>query len=585
MSRLFVCAVALGAASALPGCRGCSGDHPYTPFGTTSALPSAEPAPSGSSAAGPSASGSGSPVEKSLLAPNDSRSWQVAGQTLTAPPGTVFDQALPASAGSGAVAWLVADATDAGPRAPGALWLFPAAGEPKKLVDLPGFVPSGPGCKLTGALARTGPHTVTLDVTGACPGTSIARTPVRALVVVAPDSDVPELLTLRVAAPADGETLGLAATTSDRDGDGRDDASIEVRVGKAGGASANAPLVWLDRAAGRSRDSSEPGRSLERAAEREAGRAKTKKVASEVLDSVAAIRRLLSTLCAEGTTPRLLDVDGNPFACGSLAGVVDALASAEISANLARGQVLEAFAVLERDGWYFGKTSAGVRQKLERQLLDAVTPVTATVKTLDPRPLVRQEPRLSPLAFDPSGGLLIQTFSDVERVAPDGSSSAPVPATPRNLDVLVAPGHRFSGAVFSCDRSEVTLTVDGQPPLVTGLLAPRPGICGHAPFFASSVPPVVAAADGKLRVMLGGSPAGNADPGPSPAGGARSPNGKWLVIPTVFGLFIDGPSHKLVHLGTAVPDPHALTDCVVNDKGDTSACVFKSQALLIRVGG
>jgi len=576
--------VALGAAAALSGCRGCSGDHPYTPFGTASALPSADAAPASSNAPDPSTSASASPVEKSMLAPSDSRSWQVAGQTLSAPPGYVFNQAVPASTG-GAVAWLEADATDAGPRAPGSLWLFPSAGEPKKLVDLPGFVPSGPGCKLTASLARTGPHTVTLDVAGACPGTSIARTPVRALAVVAPESEAPELLTLRVAAPADGETLELAATTTDRDGDGRDDASVEVRVGKAGGVLASAPLVWLDRAAGRSRDSSEPGRSLERAAQREAGRAKTKKVAGEVLDGVGALRRLLSALCAEGAAPRVLDVDGNPFACGSLGSVVDALASAEVSANLARGQVLEAFAVLERDGWYFGKTSASTRQKLERQLLDAVTPATATVKTLEPRPLLQKEPRVSPLAFDPSGGLLIQTFSDVERVAPDGSSAAPVPATPRSLDVLAAPGHRFSGAVFSCDRSEVTLTVDGEPPIVTNLLAPRPGVCGHAPFFASSVPPLVAVGDGKLRVMLGGSPVGNADPGAPPPGGARSPNGQWLVMPTAFGLFIDGPSHKLVHLGTAVPDPHGLTDCVVNDRGDVAGCVFKGQAMLIRVGG
>jgi hypothetical protein len=576
----------LGAALLAGGCR-CSEDRPYTPFGTTTALPSAAPSPSTEAAAAPSASAA-PVIEKSVLAPAGSRSWELGGQTLAAPPGYVFNQAVRARFGGGdeAVAWLEADAVDAGPLAAGALWAFPSAGDARKLIELPGFVPAGPGCKLAATLARTGPKTVTLDVRGECKGALIARAPLRALVVVAPDAEAPELMSLRVAGPAPGETLELVTTTNDRDGDGRDDVAVEVRVGTSGGGSLGAPFVWLDRPAGRSRDSTEPGRTLLRAAQREAGRAKVKKVAPDVVANVAILRRLMAAACAEGATPRVLDADANPLACGSLAAVVDALATAEVTAELARGHVLDAFGALTRDGWYFGKTSASARQKLERQLFDAVTPATAVVRTLEPRPLLERAPRMSPLAFEPGGALLVLTAGGVVRSQPDGSSPEPLAeASPtRSLVVLAAPGQRFSGAIYACDRSEVILGLEGAPALVTTLLSPRPGACGHAPFFATDVPPILAAGGGQVSAIVGGTAVGNAGTGAPVAGSARSANGRFLIVPTAYGLFIDGPSHTLVNLGTSVQSPLALTDCVVDDSGNAAACVQKGQTLLVRVG-
>jgi hypothetical protein len=323
-----------------------------------------------------------------------------------------------------------------------------------------------------------------------------------------------------------------------------------------------------------------------RAAQREAGRAKVKTVAGDVVENVATLRRLMAAMCAEGATPRVLDADANPLACGPLAGVVDALSTAEVTAELARGHVLDAFGVLTRDGWYFGKTSEGARKKLERQLFDAVTPATAVVKTLEPRPRLERSPRLSPLAFETSGKLLVITAGGVVRTEPDGSSPTPLPdaAPPRSLDVLAAPGQRFSGAIYACDRSEVMLGLEGVPPLVTTLLSPRPGACGHAPFFASDVPPILASGGGHVSTVVGGTAVGTPDTAAPAAGSARSPNGRFVVVPTAYGLLIDGPSQKLVNLGTAVPSPLALTDCVVDDSGKAAACVHKGQTLLVVFG-
>jgi hypothetical protein len=408
---------------------------------------------------------------------------------------------------------------------------------------------------------------------------------VQALVVVAPAADRPEILSLRVAGPAPGETLELTANTADRDGDGRDDVAIDVSVGAPGGPKLGAPLVWLDRAAGPSRDSAEPRRTLERLAGREAARAKTKKVADDVVRGVAGVHRLMASLCAEGATPRVLDGDGNPLGCGSLALVVDPLLTAEVTAELARGRVLEAFGALARDGWYFGKASASARQKIERQLLEAATPVTAVVKTLEPRPAgLERAPRFSPLALDEQGGVLVSTIAGVLRTEPDGSSPVAVTgsAAPRVLDVLAAPGKRWLGTVFSCDRSEVMLALEGAPSLVTGLLSPRPGACGHAPFWASEAPPPVSAGDGELSAIVGGSLVGKG-PASSPPGSARSHNLQWTVVPTRFGLLVDGPVHRLVNLGASVADPMLLTDCVVSGSGKSVACVQQQQAILIQI--
>jgi hypothetical protein len=182
--------------------------------------------------------------------------------------------------------------------------------------------------------------------------------------------------------------------------------------------------------------------------------------------------------------------------------------------------------------------------------------------------------------------LLVVTAGGVVRTQPDGSSPEPLAdaAPARPLGVLAAPGQRFSGAIYSCDRSEVMLGLEGAQPLVTSLLSPRPGACGHAPFFATDVPPILAAGGGHVSAVVGGTAVGTPDTGPPAPGSARSANGRFVVVPTAYGLLLDGPTHLLVNLGTSVPRPLELTDCVVDDSGKAAACVQKGQTLLVRVG-
>ncbi|HEY3497314.1 MAG TPA: hypothetical protein VGK73_21605 [Polyangiaceae bacterium] len=568
------------------GCR-CSEDRPYTPFGVTSALPEpiasasvAPPAPSGSAAV--------PAVEKAVLAPRDAKRWALAGRELAAPPGLIFEQGIAADFdGNGTtedVAWLLGEAPDAGTARAGELWLYPAEGEARQLAKLPDFVPSGPTCKLTTTLLRTGPHTLTLDAVATCDGALIARAPVRALMVLAPAAERGEIQTLRVAAAAPDEALELSAVTVDRDGDGRDDAAVTVSVGRADGPRFAAPLVWLDRAFGPARDTSEPRVTLERLALHQATRAKTKKLADEVLRSVDGIRRLMSSLCAEGAVARVFDRDAAALPCGNLNAVVDSLASAEIAAELARGAVLEAFGRLSRDGWYFGKTQANTRKRLERAVLEAVEPRSAEVTRVRVRPIPVPAPGYSPLAFDTDGSLLVATAEGVVRVGLDGIAGPPLAGgPPLPFDVSPSPERRWQGVAHSCDRSETTLLFTQGAPLVTGLLAPRPGACGRGAFRATPPPAALCAHSGRIAALVGGAAVGDCN-GSHP-GSARSSDGQWVVVPTPFGLLLDGPAHRMLSLGNAIERPLELSDCVVERDGRAAACLLDRQIVVARVAG
>jgi hypothetical protein len=587
----IVLPLALGVA--FSGCRGCGEDKPYTPFGPTTALPdatSSAPTPPSSAAA----LDAGAPVEKSVFAPPTAKRWQLGGRELAAPNGFVFEQGIPADfdddGAPDAVAWLVPE-TDAGPSAPaGEAWFFPGNAAPRRLTGLPGFVPNGPSCKLVTALARTGPHTATIDARADCESAVIQRAPVRGLVVLAPPSDRPELLVLRIAAPAPDETLELATTTVDRDGDGRDDVEVHVLVGSPGVAALDAPFVWLDRAVGPSRDTAEPRKTVERLAAHEAGRAKQKKVADDVVRHVAGIRRLLSTLCHEGSTPRVFDAEGGGLTCGTLTNAVDSLASAEVSAELARGHVLDAFGAFARDGWYFARTSAAMRKRLEKSLLDAVKPIVASVSFVDVRPLLPPTPHYSALAFEPGGALTVRTADGLVRVEAGSTSAMPVDldgGAPRSLDVVTQTDVLLAGVAYNCDRSDITFLVrekfwtEGKTaPIPTGLLAPRPGACGRVRYDALPGLSPIGAAGSKLVALLGGSVVGDLGAASSPPGSARSPDGKWLVLPTPYGLLLSGTETRLLNLEPSVSTPGKLSDCVAANDGKAAACVLDGRVVV-----
>ncbi len=603
--RLLARSVLLGAACGLPACNGCGADKPYTPFGVASSLPTANPAPGASAELNAAPSGSaGFAARKAELVPGGPTTWQGDGLDLRAPKARVFAQVLYADFDGDqqpdAVAWLV-PAPHEKNAPPGELWYFPHGDAPRKLLDLPGFVPSGPDCRLSPALTQTGMRSATLDLTATCTATLIARAPARALLVVAPSLPQPVLLTLRAAPAAPGESLEFSVDSSDQDQDGRDDARLTVSVGALGSSEpASADLAWLDRAAGASRLANEPGSSLLHFLGRLGARARLKHSTyqSEASDNV---RRLLSSLCAESGVPRVFDAEGAPLRCGDLTRVVDALASSEVSYALVQGDVLEAFSVGRRDGWYFKPLSNAQRKILDRDLLRAVSKLTlAAPFVAHATPLLPELPHYSPLNFEADGALLVRGANEVTRVAADRATEEPlsadggVPGWP--LELATADGQRITGTSHACDRSELLFNrSDAQqgllPPLATRLLAARPASCagnGRGPNVV--IAPLSYDAAG-LDALVEGAHVGSAPgqkpaPGLPPMGSPRSPDGRWLITPTALGLLVIGDRKELWQTNALSEhaDASKFSDCVVASEARAAACVDAGRVVLFARG-
>jgi hypothetical protein len=587
-------------------CNGCGSEKPYTPFGVASSLPSAEVAPSvAPEVAVAPAPAAGFASHKAELVPGALSTWQGPGLDLKAPDARRFAQVLPGDFDGDqkpdAVAWLV-PAPHEKNAPPGELWYFPNGAAPRKLCALPGFVPSGPDCTLSPTLTQTGSRSATLDVSATCKASLIARAPTRAIVVVSPSVEPAVLLTLRAASAAPNETLDFSVDSSDQDQDGRDDVRLTLSVAALGSPEpASAELAWLDRAAGASRSASEPLASLSRFATRLASHSRVKHSAYRADTNSNAVR-LLSSLCAESGVARVFDEDGSPFRCGDVTRIVDSLAASEVSYALAQGDVLEAFSVMRRDGWYFRSQSSSGRKTLERDLLRSVTKLD-----LDPpfvaraQPTLPQLPHYSPLWFEADGALLIRGANGVTRVAANrsaeeaSSGDGGVPSWP--LELLAANGERVTGTSHACDRSELLFNVsDAQhgllPPLTTRLLAARPASCtGHGTGPAVSIAPLGFDELG-LDALVNGShvtsaAAGQKQPAPLPAlGTPRSPDGRWLVTPTALGLLVVS-DHKELWQTSALhehADASKLSDCVVANDARAVACVEAGHVLVFERG-
>lgn len=571
------------------GCDGCKEDKPYTPFGVTSAVPSAPEIPSAEPA--PSAKPDPPKFAQAIVAPEGSRKLRMGERVLEAPARYVFDRALVLGEGDAqqAIAWVKAEpsALDV-PR--GLLMAYGASGKPKQLMSQPSFVPIAPGCVHATRLQQTGNASVLVDTVATCPAGLLARAPVEAVSIIAPESTRPEVLTLQLAAPAPGEALSVDADSTDRDGDGREDLKLTIALTAPDGAKASATLAFVDRAAGVSRDAAEPRTSLVTAT-----KAILAKASPASTTDVDAVRRLLASLCAEGGTPRVFDGEGAPIRCGDLGPTIDNLGRAEVLSRLAARDWLGAVSVLSRSDWYFKKLSADAEKSITKELIKRLLAVAPVAKVLAARPKAAKGPHYSPLWFEPDGALLVQTEAGVVRVSRDGSTESALEAdadagaaTAWPLDVTGSSGQRLTGALCVCDASEVALALTDatgapQPPLPTRLLSPRPGGC-KGRFTCPDPVPIGSTAEGFSLLLAGAliEPKKATKTLPNP-GSARSPDGSFIVASTPLGLVVSGGSNaELWKLPEAPVEARRAQDCVVASDRAAVACVADGKALLFK---
>lgn len=586
-------ALAIATMPGSTGCRGCDEDKPYTPFGVAS-LPSADAKlplakPLGSPAA--SAAPTGFMPKTAQRAPAGATTWQLGGQTFTAPAGSTIELGLLAELddreGEDAILWVRSG------KEKGELWFYPGGAAPRRVAQMPTFVPTGPGCTLATGLSQTGPRTVALDVAAACESSRIARTPVRSLQVLAPARPQPQLVALQLAEPARGELFEVAVDSTDRDRDEQDDVTVQVSLRREPGERGpSVRLAWLDRAAGASRDPSLPAASFASIGSTEVVRARGKKTALQVMERLAVAQRLLATVCAEGATPRIFDGEGSPLSCGDLGPFVNRAAEAQVRAALAQGRLIEAFGVLDKDGWLVQSISVPQRAALETLLRKAVTLVEpSSVRVLAATvPSRTARPRWSPLQFEqPGESLLIQSSEGLLRTSADGQElETPSPDSglaPWPLEVQAPDGTRWIGARQACDRSEMLLAfVSGTGELqvpAPELLASRPGICAGKGLSHEPLIVPLGYREGQLGAIVAGSRVGP-DAVTSNLGGPRSPDGRHLVVPTSLGVLVLGPAQPELWNAATLPQFPRLGDCVVANDARAIACVDGNRVVLAR---
>lgn len=484
---------------------GCDDDKPYTPFQVASSLPAENSPNSGEAPSLPDA-----PAEKSavtiLKAGGGSATMKAFGRTLKAPKGTWLEVVLHGldSESDEVLGWVLPKKRGASIAASG-VWSFDAAGNPvKRLLPLPEFLPNGSDCQFTAELFASGPRTVTSEVESHCSSDLLAGTPVRSIAVLDPTRGDPEILHLRQSAPPSGEKIALRVNSTDRDGDGADDVELTVTLTSPSGVEESLPLRWLVRTAGASREAEAPLSDISKRVSRLLISSVRKAEREKVPQQVDALRRLMTTVCAELGSPKLLGYSGEKLSCGAILPSLALLAEAEVKAYLGTNQLGRALGAVERADWY-GK-SAKRGPALAPLLRDKIPSVEAKrLARFRVVPKTSPLPYRTPLTFDEKGQLWLLTNDNPKRLTMEGDPPLVIPATDDEPEKRIEPpeltielpgpnGRKLQAVVPSCERSEVLLAFEEKDarlaaPIPLPLLSPRPGRCASfAPEPLSATP-------------------------------------------------------------------------------------------------
>ncbi|WP_437967668.1 hypothetical protein WMF04_50420 [Sorangium sp. So ce260] len=629
---------------AATGCDGCPSSKPYTPYTLGSAAPSGSPPPlsgvgPGAPDAGPEAD-AGAPdaaapprfaALPSVPAPEGGKRWPLdGGAVVAAPTGRTFEVGLLLDLdGDGArdlVAWT---------RAPDGLrgeLLFAPAARPqalRTLAALPGDL-AAQGCAPRVALSQIGPSTLAFDFApqcadqqraagaGATRWIAVIRLPGSAAGADAP----PELaLELRLRTPPPEEALSAALEVADRDADGRDDLVVSVGLSgalrpfsaPAGAASElRAPLVFLDRPAGLSRDAAQPGETLRALAASLLRDARGKSTAPAVAASAQRLRRFHAVLCADAAGgggaiagrdaaragEALVWTGGGPVRCAE-PGLAAAIDHAEAVAASTRGAPIAAVAALDGGG-------AEPRTKEEGKLLAKLAPpaTPSAVYRTAAAPQAARPGAFGPLAFEASGALLVRTAQGVVRVDPAASTESATDIPPWPAAVHAGPAELVA-VERRCDAPTLLALFRSSPDAVGEMVVPLPLLRGQGPRArrgaaspercagTERLPFVpLAASEGGFDIALGAAlvsidlraaaPASSALSfpltTPAPQGAARSPDGATLAVPAAGGLLVAtaGGAARLWSGG----DLAQATACAPANGGARVACVVGAAAVI-----
>lgn len=519
--------------------------------------------------------------KRAALAPPNSARWQLGGEEWSAPSEHVFVSALEPS-GIGDRRGVVALARHTlRPREVSVVYL--RAHAPPTVFLLAGVesCDAEPRRERLESLSET---EVLVEIPETCEGHRR-----QALVLKVQEASFAIRFRALVEDPQGMSSSVLDVSSEDLDGDGV--ADLTLRLSDAAIPSASVPLRFFDRSSGLSQDSAEPNGSILKfsADLREKG-----VKANEILPRVAAYRELLIGVCENKTRLRL----EAGRACPELPALVD-LMNAEARMRLVSGDALGAAALFREVGERLSSLANGEkRSEAYAKALRASLPVVSdgSIRELSAKPTrVEGSVHAAPIEFDQAGTLEVVTEAGVVQANLKTSEEIRVGSSVWNLS-LVSPsqtrrlfeaqceprgtfGHTFAAAAQIDDRDVMLRT--------NACSTPRSAV----------VRPVVATDDG-LTLLVDGEPVTlNADfstrrgtldraKAKHVKGGAASPLAKWSVAPVslfgsrLTGLLVAGAKPRLFQARELESAIGSLQDCVINDPGDSIACIRNERVVI-----
>jgi hypothetical protein len=596
------------------GCRGCHNDHPYVPYAiesteTGSRAPLAALASAVASVAANAAPFAG---EAALVAPPGLTRWPIDGISLDAPAGFVFALALSGDFdGDGRRdAFAIvrpADGGDAGGGDPGRVVFYRGAAAMDSLPVTATFAPPpglarDPSCTPVTRLVTAGKGAVLAELGGRCSG-NVSRMPARWVAVLV-GAGPSVRLAATIADPSGTAALTIDADVADRDGDGRDDLALRVAFAPADGTPQPAPLVaatlaWVDRPAGLSRDTAATESSFASLAAWASLHAARSKDAAQVPPYVAQIRALWRATCADGGSPRILAVAGTgAITCGSARALEDA-GLADVRAYVTLGDPLRAALALDRASHAPAAHTPSRIAQAQKWIASLAAPASArmlrAVAAVPLAPRVR-EPSWGPLAFEPSGKLLVQTRAGVVRVDPDQGDEAAANVAAWKPAVTSPDGAtHWIEAYDPCDGLPLRATFElgggsDARDIELPIAPPLGGRCAGARGAPAGTVPIAWGPVG-LEALVGGdlvvvstdlsraAPLDEFLGQPAAPGAPRSPDGKTYVVATGAGLLVRSPTRTRLLRASELDGTYGDEQgCAVSNDGTHVACVRAGSA-------
>jgi len=599
-------------AFAAAGCHGCHEDHPYVPYTIDQARPAAgeggaaAPAASSAAAADPAPKGSGEP---STPAPPGTSLWAIGDLSLQAPDGRVFVRAAVRDFDQDGALDAFAIVRPSEGNEPGELAYYEGRSSAGVLagptiVAPPAGLARDTSCAPFERLVVVGRRSVLVELGEACGGAgSIAPDRWFAVATGAPQPRVRFAAT--IADPPGAASLSVDADTADRDGDGREDLALGMTLEGGGaplepGPRVGATFAWLDRPAGLSRDLAATESSFASLAAGAAARALRPKDAPGVPALVAQVRALWRAACVEGGSPRVVGVAGTgSISCGAARALENA-GLAEVRAYVTSGDALRAALALDRAERSPASRTASRASEAQgwiAQLAPAAAARSLRAVAAVPVQARGHEPAWGPLAFEPTGKLLVRTRAGVVRVDPDaGDEAAADGVADWKQAVTSADGaSRWIEAYDPCDGLPLhaTFATGGGEDLVDVALpvpAPLGGRCAGSRGAPARVLPLSWGPAGVEAIVEGepvlisadltrASPLAALLGQPFSPGSPRSPDGATLVVSTGAGLLVKRDTRARLLRAPELDGTYAeQRDCAVSNDGARVACVHVGKA-------